>query len=246
MTLTHAETADDRLPRYHRLRDDLKSRIASGVWHPDEPIPTETELARAYGVAIGTVRKAVDMLVQEGLLLRSQGKGTFLRRPRFDRSFFRFFRQVDADGMRSVPASRILFKACEIPCERVSQALALSPGDQVLRLKRRRSMGASSLIHEDIWLPADRFAALQALPLDEFGNLLYPFYEEKCGEIVASARETLTIEPAAAAVASELGMEAGKPVVVIERLALGYDQRPIEYRLSRGPAEQFRYQIDIV
>jgi len=246
MTLTHAEAVDDRLPRYHQLRDDLKSRIASGAWHPDEPIPTEAELARTYAVAIGTVRKAVDMLVQEGLLLRSQGRGTYLRRPRFDRSFFRFFRQVDADGVRSVPVSRILSQSCETPCERVSQALALSPGDKVLQLKRRRSMGTSSLIYEDIWLPADRFAALQALPLDGFGNLLYPLYEEKCGEIVASARETLTIEPADDVVASELGMEAGKPVVVIERLALGYDQRPIEYRLSRGAAEQFRYQIDIV
>ncbi|MEQ4617478.1 MAG: GntR family transcriptional regulator [Corticimicrobacter sp.] len=239
------DAVDDRLPRYHRLRDDLKGRIAAGAWRPDEPIPTEIELARTYGVAIGTVRKAVDMLVQEGLLLRSQGRGTFLRRPRFDRSFFRFFRQVDAAGVRSVPVSRILSQAVEQPGERVRQALGLAPEQSVLRLKRRRSMEAGSVIHEDIWLPADRFVALQALQPDEYGNLLYPLYEEKCGEIVASARETLTIEPADAVLAAELGIEAGKPVAVIERIALGYDQLPIEYRLSRGAAEHFRYQIDI-
>ncbi|HAW23394.1 MAG TPA: GntR family transcriptional regulator, partial [Pseudomonas sp.] len=91
---------DERLPLYQRLREEMLAKIAAGEWTPGAPIPTEAELTRHYGVAIGTVRKAVDTLVNEGLLLRSQGRGTFVRRPNFDASLARFFRQVDASGGR--------------------------------------------------------------------------------------------------------------------------------------------------
>ena len=75
---------DERLPLYQRLRDEMVGKISAGEWRPDQPIPTETELTKIYGVAIGTVRKAVDIVVAEGLLERSQGRGTFIRRPSFD------------------------------------------------------------------------------------------------------------------------------------------------------------------
>ena len=78
-----------------------------------------------------------------------------------------------------------------------------------------------------------------------FANMLYPFYEEQCGQLIASARETLTIESADADTADILGITPGQPVVAIERIALGYDGTPLEYRLSRGAAEGFRYQIDL-
>ena len=83
---------DDRLPRYQRLRDDLAARIVSNEWRPGDPIPSEAELGAHYGVAIGTVRKAIDQLVADAVLERQQGRGTFVRRARFNSSLFRFFR----------------------------------------------------------------------------------------------------------------------------------------------------------
>ncbi|MFP3561910.1 GntR family transcriptional regulator, partial [Paraburkholderia sp. SIMBA_049] len=77
---------------YHQLRDDLLSRIAAGEWTPTQAIATEAELGQFYNVSTGTVRKAIDLLVADGVLTRSQGRGTFIRRPRFDSSLFRFFR----------------------------------------------------------------------------------------------------------------------------------------------------------
>ncbi len=83
--MAHASLGhDERLPLYQRLKDEMLDKIADGTWLPDQAIPTEAELTRHYGVAVGTVRKAVDMLVAEGLLQRIQGRGTFLRRPNFD------------------------------------------------------------------------------------------------------------------------------------------------------------------
>ena len=104
---------DERLPLYQRLREEMLAKISAGEWTPGAPIPTEAELTRHYGVAIGTVRKAVDTLVNEGLLLRSQGRGTFLRRPNFETSLARFFRQVNAGGGRETPTSRIVSKTIQ-------------------------------------------------------------------------------------------------------------------------------------
>jgi GntR family transcriptional regulator len=236
---------DERLPLYQRLREEMLAKIAAGEWTPGAPIPTEAELTRQYGVAIGTVRKAVDTLVSEGLLLRSQGRGTFVRRPNFDASLARFFRQVDASGGREIPASRILAKALQTPSQPVASALELQDGEQVIHMERLRMVEGRTLFHEDIWLPAQRFGALLEIDSERFGELLYPFYEKQCGQCIASAKETLTVGAADHAMAQSLSIEEGAPMVIIERTALGYDRRPLEYRLSCAAADGFRYQIDI-
>ena len=123
---------DERLPLYQRLREEMLAKISSGEWTPGAPIPTEAELTRHYGVAIGTVRKAVDTLVNEGLLLRSQGRGTFLRRPNFETSLARFFRQVNAGGGREIPTSRILSMTLRTPSKTITDALKLIEGEEVV------------------------------------------------------------------------------------------------------------------
>ncbi|QEL12415.1 GntR family transcriptional regulator [Kushneria phosphatilytica] len=237
--------SDARLPLYQRLREEIMDRIASGEWPPDKPIPTEAALTQRYDVAVGTVRKAIDTLVHDGLLERSQGRGTFIRRPDFDASLFRFFRQVDAAGHARVPDSRILARTLEQPAEPIARALALPVEEQTLKLDRLRTLEDGSVLKEEIWLPATRFAPLKEIELERFGTLLYPFYESQCGQRVGSARETLTVETADQETAQALGIATGDPVVVIERVALGYDRTPLEYRRSRGPAATFRYQVEI-
>ena len=214
-------------------------------WTPGAPIPTEAELTRHYAVAIGTVRKAVDTLVNEGLLLRSQGRGTFVQRPNFDASLARFFRQVSTGGGREIPTSRILSKTLRIPSKAVAEALELSEGEQVVHMERLLMVEGRTVFHEEIWLSASRFAALLEIDATSFGELLYPLYEKQCGQCIASAKETLTVGAADKAIAEILSIETGAPVVSIERTALGYDRSPLEYRLSRAAGEGFRYQIDI-
>ena len=236
---------DERLPRYHRVRDALSAQIAAHQWRPEEPIPTEAELAQTHGVSIGTVRKAVDSLVADGVLERFQGRGTFVRRPDFQSSLFRFFRFLDANGIFRRPASRILKREEAAMPEAVALALQQPPGAVAIRFLRLRLLDERPLLVEDIWLPKDRFKALLKIDLREFGDLLYPLYEQQCGVLVASAQETLTAEVASARHARLLNLEAGAPVMVIERVALGIDRQPLEWRQSRGSASQFRYQVEI-
>jgi len=238
-------SSDARLPLYQRLRDHLVEQIANNRWRPGEAIPTEAVLSAEYALSTGTVRKAVDALVSEGILERQQGRGTFVRRPQFQSSLFRFFRFQGPSGERQVPQSRILSVESVAAPSAVSEALGLAPGAQVIRIMRTRVLDVQPLLAEEIWLPRARFQALLDIDLSQQGPLLYPVYESACGQVVASAEETLTAESVNAVYARLLQVPVNSPVVVIERLARDYAGQPLEWRRSRGHAEHFRYRVDI-
>ncbi|ALL71597.1 putative alkanesulfonate metabolism utilization regulator (plasmid) [Paraburkholderia caribensis MBA4] len=237
--------ADDRLPRYQRLRDEMVALVAARHWRPGEAIPTEQALAKSYDVAVGTVRKAVDLLVAEGLLERFQGRGTFVRRASFDSSLFRFFRFQTRQGERRIPESRILRREVVEAPSAVAATLEIPNGAKVIQMSRLRLIDGAPMLAEEIWLPFDRFAAFAQLELTEIGDLLYPVYEAQCNQVIASATETLTVEAIGPLHARLLRIEPGTPAVVIERLAYGYDRQPLEWRRSRGPASEFIYQAEI-
>ncbi|HJE69202.1 GntR family transcriptional regulator [Pseudomonas oryzihabitans] len=238
-------SVDVRLPLYQQLRDDLATAIARQQWRPGEAIPTEAVLCERYAVSPGTVRKALDLLVEEGVLERFQGRGTFVRRPQFDHSLFRFFRFEDANGERVVPDSHILLREQRQATADVAKALQLAEGSAVIHLHRLRLIAGRAVLEEHIWLDATRFGALLDIPLEAFGPLLYPLYEQHCGEAVARAEEQLSVTQGAADSERLLQLPAGQPLAQIERLALGYDGRPLEWRCSRGDALTFRYRTEI-
>jgi len=238
-------SSDDRLPLYQRLRDQLAEQIANNRWRPGEAIPTEAALSSEYCLSTGTVRKAIDMLVNENILERQQGRGTFIRRPQFQSSLFRFFRFQSVSGERQVPESRILSIEPMVSPSAVSQALCLPAEAPVIRLVRLRLLEAQPVLAEEIWLPRIHFQALLDLDLNREGPLLYPIYEQFCGQVIAYAEESLTAELVDDAHARLLRIPTGSPVVVVERLARNYAGQPLEWRRSRGHASHFRYSVDI-
>jgi GntR family transcriptional regulator len=237
--------SDDRLPRYQQLRDDLVKRIAAGEWAPGDAIHTESELSVAYAVSTGTLRKAIDLLVAEGVLTRSQGRGTFVRRPRFDSSLFRFFRFKSANGESVRPSARILQRTVVVPDDGVRHALQLGSRDKVIHLSRLRLVDGRPVLAEEVWLPRDGFEALASLPIDDFGDLLYPLYERICKQVVATARESLRVGQADKGVAQVLNLEPGAPVILVNRVALNFAGTPVECRSTVGAADGFQYEIEI-
>ncbi|MEJ5060572.1 MULTISPECIES: GntR family transcriptional regulator [unclassified Pseudomonas] len=237
--------SDTRLPLYQRLRDQLAEQIAKNRWRPGEAIPTEAALSAEYELSTGTVRKAIDALVSEGILERQQGRGTFIRRPQFQSSLFRFFRFQSASGERQVPESRILSIEPVAAPSAVAQALGLPVDAPVIRIVRLRLLEVQPVLAEEIWLPRSRFQPLLETDLSLKGPLLYPIYEDLCGQVVAYAEETLTAESVNDVHARLLQVPINSPVVVIERLARNYAGTPLEWRRSRGHAEHFRYSVDI-
>ena len=233
---------DDLRPVYRRLRDHLAAEIAQYRWRPGNPIPTEMELAARFEVAVSTIRRAVDILVLDGLVERIQGSGTFVRRPTFGTAFVRDSHCYGSAADRRALDGRILDRTVLAGPRDVTTALRLDHKANVIRLRRLRSLSKVPVLFEEIWLDAARFGPILTMNESE-PRLMYPLYESLCGEVVAHAEETITIGTAGEADVTHLGLVNGSSVVIIDRLALGYDGRPIEWRRSRGTASDFRYNV---
>lgn len=246
MTLLSAETlaaADPGLPLHRRLAEALAAAIRTGELDPAHPLPSESDIATDCGVALGTVRQAMLVLREAGLIERRQGRGTFIKRADFSRSLLRFFRF--GDDAREIPRGAILSTATTTADEATAAALDIAPGDPVLQLERTRSLAGTPAVHEVLWLPLPRFDALMALASEDYPDLLYPFYEEQCGVLIARASEELSFDEAGDRDTELLDCSAGAPIIEIERVAHAISGRPAERRISRGDARTFRYRVEI-
>lgn len=234
---------DVRLPAYARLRDTLTARIAQGQWTPDQPIPSEARLARDFDVSVGTVRKAVDGLVGEGLLERRQGSGTFVRAPSFNATLFRFFPMRESDGSPlSIPSSQMMLRAVvTAPAE---AAEALGTGD-VIKIIRMRSLSEHPVLFEEIYIPTSRFSGFETLPDSAFGPLLYPLYFEHFGVLVKRATDEVSFATASDRIAERLRIQPNDPLAVIRRTAFDIEDKPVEWRIASGSAHGFRYRSEI-
>lgn len=236
---------DSHSPRYYRIYQALLSKIQYGDLKPGDPLPSEMSIAQSHGVAPGTARKAVDMLVDRGWVERQHGKGTFVRRADFSHSLARFFRLTDREGVQLHPKSELL-GVRELPAsDNIAHHLEVAEDCPLIEIERVRRVDELPLLHEVIYLSRDRFLPLLSLPTEEWGDLLYPLYEQLCGEVVFRATDTLSAGPAPAGPAHHLGLTPGSQVIEITRLARGYDERPLEWRLSRGRLDWFHYSFDI-
>lgn len=233
---------DARLPAYVQLRDRLAARIGRGEWKPDEALPSENVLAGETGLSVGTVRKAMQLLVDEGLLERRRGSGTYLRTPSFNASLFRFFAVRVPGGEGTIPTSRILSRQIKPAPEPV---ITLFGDRQALHLERLRGGPDQVLMAEEIWLRRHHFPGLEALPESEMGPLLYPLFLDRYGVFIARAVDEVSFSTADALIAERLGLEQGAPIAVIERTAYSADGRPVEWRIARGSALWFRYRSNV-
>lgn len=238
----HGAATPDFRPLYRQVKDMLLARIADGTWTPENAIPNEFELAAELGVSQGTVRKALDELAGENLLVRYQGRGTFVAGHDEARILFQFFKLVPDTGEKVFPESTIL-QVGQIAAPRATvQALALKPTDQVIRIRRLRSLAGRPAIVETILLPAASFAGLMAAPIP---NNLYQLYAARFGVRIGRAEERLKAVALAAKDARDLGVAAQTPALMVDRIAFGLDGRAIEHRISLCLTDDIHYLSDL-
>lgn len=226
------------------LRDRFARDIAAGLWKPGQAIASERSLAQRHGVAVNTVRKAVDLLIAEGLIERVAPVGTFVKRPSFETATIRDVRCHGSAADHRTPGSRILNRSLLIAPKNVSTALQLVTRAEVIRLLRMRFEGDTPVSVEEIWLHAQRFRGILAVP-DVHPPLMYPYYEAVFGQVVAKVEEVVEIGVASRPDVEALGVDPGSPMVIVSRLAFGYDGRPLEWRQVRTSATDFHYKIEV-
>jgi len=218
-------------PLYLQIKALVEGGLERGEWRPGEAIPSEILLANRFGVSQGTVRKAINALAADNLVVRRQGKGTFVATHTEEKaSNFRFLRIRSADGSDEHPVSRLLEVRRAKAGADVARALDLKPGAPVLVLRRVLEYTGEPVLLDEITLPATLFRGLTKAKLDAYRGSMYSFFETQFGVRMLRAQERLKAIPADRASAACLGVEPGYPLLAVERVTLTYGDRPVEYR----------------
>lgn len=251
ITLPTAPTganADQPAPgqsRYGWLAASLRARITQGEWVPGTALPAEALLAKEHGVALGTLRQALALLVADGLLERQHGRGTFVRAGLGGASMLRFFRFRHGGELQAAPRSRILTRQVLLASAEAAEALGLPAGASVLSLQRLRSLDGQPVLLEDITLPLPLFDPLSASDTAAWDDLLYPMYQRVCGVTIHRAEDCLSFGLLSADQAALLKLDAGHPCAQVQRRAFDMGGRCVELRSTLGDAFAFQYTAQV-
>lgn len=233
-------------PLYQQIKALIMQSLQSGEWKPGELIPSEVELAYRYKVSQGTVRKAIDELSAENLVVRRQGKGTFVATHHEARVQFRFLRLMPDTGEAHQPENQILeVKRLRGPAE-VTRVLDIKAGDSVIFIRRLQYFDAVPTILEEIWLPGAIFKGLTAERLAEYKGPMYGLFETEFGTQMIRASEKLKAIPAEELAVNLLKVPAGMPLLSVERVAYTYGDRPVELRRALYVTAQHHYHNELI
>ena len=230
-------------PLYKQVYDVLLQRLKDGVWRAYDLLPSEFALADELGVSQGTVRKALNQMVDEQLLLRQQGKGTYVAGHTQESSLFRFFRWREPNGESLVPSTKVVSSKRRLATKSEQKALSLKHGESVEELVRLRSLLDKPALLEFVIQPLSIFPDIDThidLP-----NSLYTLYQEQYGICVVSVRDQLRATSLPAKYAHYLGVPAGEPVLMVERASINIDGRTVEWSHAYSSTEQFVYLVDL-
>lgn len=220
--------------------------LESGEWGPGDAIPSESELAVRFNVSQGTVRKAIDEMAAENLLVRRQGKGTFVATHNDPRSFFRFLRIAPNEGdLQSVHDS------VPLECWRakagadVARTLGLEQGAPIIILRRLLKFGDEPVVFDEIYLPGELFQDLSLDILRESEKSLYSLFEGRYGVRMIRADERLRAVSADRVSAELLKVPEGSPLLLVERVTFTYGNKPVEWRRGFYSTQNYHYHNEL-
>ena len=232
-------------PLYQQIKSLILQSLQQGEWKPGEVIPSEFDLAARYKVSQGTVRKAVDALADENLLVRRQGKGTFVATHAEQRVQFRFLRLAADDGQEGGVTRRFIdCRRLRAPAE-IARALTLKAGDATVQIRRVLSFRGRPVVLDDIWLPGQAFKGLTADRLADSRGPMYGLFEQEFGVRMIRADEKIRAVAAGGDEAALLNLPEGAPLLLVERLSFTYGGKPVELRrgLYHTAAHYYRNEL---
>ncbi|MEW9031340.1 MAG: GntR family transcriptional regulator [Planifilum fimeticola] len=233
------------IPLYHQLKEILKENIESGVWKPGDRIPSENELRKQYDVSRNTVIKALEELVQEGLLHREQGRGTFVSSPKISHSltgFYSFSNVLKANGLE--PRDVILGLEKRTAKPSIARHLQLTGSREVWVLKRLRCAGEEPIMLETSHLPQHRVSRIEQADLEN--RSLYDYLEQKHGILVTRAKEIFEPVLIRDYESRYLRVPEGYPALLLDRIAYDSQGRPVEFCRSIVRGDRCRFYTELL
>jgi len=235
-------------PLYQQIKDLLLKSLQAAEWLPGDAIPSEMELAGRFRVSQGTVRKAIDELAAENLLVRRQGKGTFVATHAEQQVQYRFLKLVPDEGDRTSqgPAERRIINCRRVRAAAdVARALSVRSGDALLQVRRVLSFAGQATILEDIWLPGSPFKGLTAERLNADRRPMYELFETEFGVRMVRAEEKIRAVLADPEQSALLKLSALTPLLSVERIAYTYHDKPMELRRGMYRTDKHYYRNEL-
>ena len=233
-------------PLYKGVQRALMEQLASGDLKPGQLIPSERQLATEYSVSIGTLRKAIDELVENRILIRQQGKGTFVASHDRERLLFYFFHIVPHKGVKSYPLVESVFFHKAVADDEVAARLKIAVGAPTFHVRNKLSLLGEAVSIDDITIDQARFEKLSAAQFKERPNTIYNLYQEAFGITVVRTDERLRAEAASVDHAKLLKLKVGTPVLTIRRTAFDMRDEPVELRISTVNTEAHEYFAELL
>ncbi len=228
-------------PLYRQIKALITQSLISGEWGPGEAIPSEMEFAARFGVSQGTARKALDELAAENIVVRRQGKGTFVATHEEEMVKLRFLRLVAADGSKELLDNKLLCCVRSKAAAGIAKMLNIRAGSAVIDIKRLLLFSNKPIILDRIILPAVPFKGVTSERIGDFNGSMYRMYETRLGIRMVRAEERLVATGADVEAASLLGLAPGTPLLSIERVSYTYDDKPMEWRLGLCLTDDHHY-----
>ncbi len=233
------------IPLYIQVKQKITQELMSGNWRAGDLIPSEIELAQSYQVSQGTVRKAIDELSIEKILIRRQGKGTYVTTHNEEQIQLRFLRLTSSKGNKEKLESQLLsFEKTRVNSY-VANRLNLRPGSSVYKIKRVLTFARKPLILDEIYISTIPFKGLNAEMINQKKGSLYRLYESNYGIQMLNADEKIKAVSAEAEVSKLLNIKKGHPLLGIERVSYTYGNKPIEWRLGLCLTDEYHYQTEL-
>lgn len=232
-------------PLYKEVKRLLTETISAGEWKPGSAIPAEWKLAERFNVAVGTVRKAVDELVNENILIRQQGRGTFVAAHNRARLMFHFFHIVRHDGSKLTPEVVMLSFGNGLADAEEAAHLGIKVGAKVFRICNVLKLAADPIILDTIVIPQSLFPKLTAAKFKNRPNTIYHLYQSAYGITVVRSAERLRARLADTESAEILDIKVRAPLLEIRRVALTFNDAPVEFRRSLINTEHYEYFSDL-
>lgn len=230
-------------PLYKQVYDTLIIRLADGYWKPAAALPSEFALADELGVSQGTVRKALNQLVAENILIRRQGKGTYVSEHTQESSMFRFFRYREAGGEDLIPVTEIIDVEKRQASNREVKKLNLDGEKGLVQVTRLRSINGKPAIFERVLQPLAIFPGIDEER--ELPNSLYTLYQEKYNISIVEVRDELQAVSLPADIAGHLNLEPNSPALMTERASINIDGRVSEWSQAYCSTDNFVYSVSL-
>lgn len=242
-----ARMADPEDPLYKHVKNRIVDALRHGEWKPGAALPSEAGLARLYDVGVSTIRAAVGELAQAGLVVRRQGKGTFVAVHGDERSVYRFFNVVRDGGTKELPVSELISLSRAAADDEVADLLRLPRSarkPEVFRIRNVLRVHDTPVVVSDIAVPAYLFPGLSARMVREHGKTLYALFQQRFGLTIVRIQEDLKAARADAVAREFLGVKSGEPVLELRRIAYTFNGLPVEVRHARIDTRSNHYRFE--